>query len=95
MGQYWHCEDERCWRDISGDGERFQCAGCGRWFCLDCSRSFTAGSERVCRECMGIWIGLCRVRGLHPLTGLVRPADYDDLLWQATMQGGVYRGLVE
>jgi hypothetical protein len=46
--QYWNCEDERCWRDISGDGERFQCVGCLHWFCTDCSQSFTSDDVRVC-----------------------------------------------
>jgi hypothetical protein len=71
MGQVWTCENEECWRDISGDGERFQCSGCDRWFCVDCVKNFMQPYDGipvywVCGDCMSVWVKLCRCREIPP-----------------------------
>jgi hypothetical protein len=62
VGQYWHCENEACLKDISGDGERYQCVGCEGWFCVGCSSSFQGSAFRVCASCRAVWENLCRVQ---------------------------------
>src|SRR6266567_322458 len=61
-GQSWHCENEACLKDISGDGERCQCVGCEGWVCAGCSSRFQGSAFRVCVSCRTVWENLCRVQ---------------------------------
>jgi len=56
--QRWYCENEECCASI--DEERYQCIGCGRWFCCNCSHVLTAWQAcgRVCHACLGVWVRL-------------------------------------
>ena len=60
--QFWHCENEACLKDISGDDERYQCVGCEGWFCIGCSSRFQGSAFRVCLSCRVVWEKLCRVQ---------------------------------
>src|SRR5579885_3242565 len=51
--QNWYCEHEDCGACINE--ERYQCAGCGGWFCRNCSTVFEATAHQVCRSCLTVW----------------------------------------
>jgi hypothetical protein len=71
-GGSWHCEHEDCFRDISR--ERFQCVGCERWFCWNCTVPFGL-AHRVCTGCRYVWMRLSQVPGGR----LVRLSKVPDL----------------
>lgn len=76
-GGYWYCEyddgDGSCGTDINT--HRFQCAGCGLWFCFEHSHHFVTSPEgerfsRVCLCCYRIWLNLTAFRGIpHTIRG--------------------------
>src|SRR6266568_8134229 len=55
--QRWYCENEEC--GVCINDERYQCAGCGGWFCPSCSSNFRGSEFRVCMACLLVWGNLC------------------------------------
>ena len=80
--QRWYCENEEC--GVCINDERYQCAGCGGWFCLGCSSNFRGSEFRVCTACLLVWGNLCRVQEITccSLCGHVRE-NRDNLLCSA------------
>lgn len=80
--QMWYCENEDC--GVCINHERYQCSGCGGWFCANCSQSFRGTVFRVCHECLNVWRNLVQVfeQACCSLCGKARE-DPDDLLCRA------------
>lgn len=76
-GGYWYCsyDDEGSYCGVAINTHRFQCLGCGQWFCFDHTHYFVAfphGEQhsRVCFSCYRVWLNLTAHRGVvHTIHG--------------------------
>jgi hypothetical protein len=74
--QHYVCEYEECDLDISEEGKRHRCMGCGRWFCLEHTGLFMQTGERVCKQCWVVWGNLSYLRFLDPWINYTNKVNY-------------------